>query len=328
MDGVDRVMLVASEGVDGGLEAWRLTSIPRLVGRVPLPWACAIDVHPRRPLVYAASSADCAVVAVEVGRDGAWALRGRVDSGASLPCDVTLDPSATRLAVAHYEAGAVALHDIGAEGEVGPAHWLAMPAGSGPESERQLQPHPHQACFTASGDLWVSDLGGDRLLRYARDRTAPDVLPLSPGVGPRHFRWLDEDRVAVVEELTSRLSIHRLVGDRLVPIASVAVGTAAVAAGRSYPSDLAVSPTGRHVYVANRGADTISVVEVGDEPALVQEVEVGRWPLNLLLGQQSLWCAARDDDLVQELPLSRTGLLGPPAPVLEVPRPSWIEWSP
>ncbi|MDQ6524503.1 beta-propeller fold lactonase family protein [Nocardioides sp. LHD-245] len=317
------LLAVAAEHAEGGVEAWRLDgAVPRRVAAVRLPGAFTLLAHPLRPVLYAASSAHGALLTLEVTAGGGLDARDRLPGGDSLPCSLALDTSATRLAVAHYDAGAISLHALGPEGVPEPGEWLPVPAGTGPDPGRQDAPHPHQVRFGASGDLWATDLGTDRLLRYPPEGGAPDVVPVARGSGPRHFAWLADGRVAVVDELASRLTVLTAAG---APAGSVAIG--ALREGRSFPSDLAVHPSRDLVYVANRGADTVSVVDVRARPVLVQEVAVGRWPQHLLIGPDALWCAARDDDRVLRLPLHGTGLLGDSEPVLDVVRPSWLAWA-
>lgn len=315
-----RTLLVASEHAAGGLEAWAVNGAAHPRGRADLPFAFAFALHPRFPVAYVVTSQGSRIAKVELA--GLDVLQ-EVETGVSLPCCVEVEADGSTLAVVHYEGAQVTLHELDASGSLASWRCLDLPAGSGPDADRQDRPHPHQARFRG-GDLWVSDLGTDRLLRYPSGRGTPEVLPLRPGSGPRHFTWLDDGRVAVVDELSSSLS-----GYRLLPDGPSSAGFAALGARvpvRSYPSDLVCA--GGFVYVANRVADTVTVVDAARGFQVVQEVAVGAWPQNLLLGHQELWCAIRDDHCVVRIPLGPTGRLGAAEPVLAVDRPVWIEWSP
>ncbi|GAA4750293.1 hypothetical protein GCM10023350_39300 [Nocardioides endophyticus] len=324
------VLVVASEHRTGGLETWDVSASarPRLLDRVSLPWVNAITLHPRLPVGYAVTSEHCRIATVALIEDGGIETRAEVATGPTLPCALTVDPSGSALVVVHYLAGRVTRHRLGSDGSVEDSESLPVPPGAGPDLDRQDRPYPHQARFVPGdgGDLWVSDLGADRLLRYPIGDGPPDVLALARGSGPRHFAWLGEHRVAVVEELSSRLSVYRIEAGALDLLGSAPLGAAVPGRTRNYPSDLAVRPDRALVYVANRGAGSISVVDVTAGPSVVQEITVGVWPQNLLLGTDGLWCAVRDDDRIVRLPFLERGLLGAPEHVVEVSRPSWIEW--
>ncbi|CAE6531454.1 unnamed protein product [Rhizoctonia solani] len=84
--------------------------------------------------------------------------------------------------------------------------------GSGPNESRQSSPHPHQI-FPYNGQLFVPDLGSDRVIRYEKKGgewvEVGDIKVNQRGAGPRHVQIYD-GVLYVIEELTNTLSAYSL----------------------------------------------------------------------------------------------------------------------
>jgi 6-phosphogluconolactonase (cycloisomerase 2 family) len=128
----------------------------------------------------------------------------------------------------------------------------------------------------------------------------------------------------VSDELSSTLSRYRRdVAGRLRWIEAVSTRETDDGA-ENYPSELVLGPG--VVYLANRGRDTIAVIDVtGPRLELVQEQPCGgAFPQHLAgLGGQLL-CANRQSDTITALPIDETGRLGQPVAVAELTGPCWI----
>jgi 6-phosphogluconolactonase len=301
---------------------------PITISHAPLPGAACLAWHPWEPVVYAATPADGLVVAFRVGGDGSLEQIGTEPSGGAEPCSIVVSADGAHLVVANYSAGNVGVLNLGSGGELGSSEVSDAPAGSGPRRPRQASPHLHQVLHRGQGSaLWIVDLGADRLLELDtrdRRRKLETSALLRPGSGPRHVSWVTDGRLAVVEELASSLSVFDEEPGGLRLRGSTA---ATHESGVNYPSDLAVGGNSGVVYIANRGADTIGVVDVRNQPMLVQELKSGgRWPQNLELRPDGLWCAFRDSNEVQRIPVDPiSGLLGQPDVIVSIERPMWLE---
>ncbi|MCR1781876.1 lactonase family protein [Nocardioides carbamazepini] len=269
--------------------------------------------------VYAVSQrAGGTVHAFDVAGD-AWVERSAVSSGGDVPCSVTLSPSGRHLLVANYGSGSVAVLRLEADGSIGERTDLVEHTGSGPVAGRQEAAHVHQVRFDPSGSLVVvTDLGADCLYSYRFDDTTGTLARAEswrnacpPGAGPRHLVFTSERHVVVSDELSSTVSRYDLdpATGALRWREQLAIG--AVAAGVGYPSDILLADAGRYAYVGNRGADTVSIIDVGgDALRLVAELPAGRWPLHLTVTAGRLWAACRDSDEVVSWALDETGLAG------------------
>jgi 6-phosphogluconolactonase len=130
---------------------------------------------------------------------------------------------------------------------------------------------------------YVPDRGIDMVVIYALDTAAPSLARVgevasSPGAGPRHMAFHPNGRWAyVVGELmmkmihmdldlaTGMLSVRQEY-DTLEPGAQITLGV-------DKASEVAMHPTGRWVYIANRGRDTITVFAVDPADGSLTTVE-------------------------------------------------------
>ncbi|MCZ2402866.1 beta-propeller fold lactonase family protein [Paenarthrobacter sp. Z7-10] len=216
------------------------------------------------PFVYAVEElADGAVVALH--RNNLTVI-SRVSSGGSDPCHLV--SSDGNLTVANYGSGTVAVVPVRG-GELAAAIELTGEPGCGPVQDRQASPHAHQVTVTGWGTVLVCDLGADRVDEYGGGTDGRLVLltsvRLPPGTGPRHL-VLIPDGLLVVGELDARLHHIGRFGHGWQWLAATSIvdpsHPALSSADGVYPSHLALSADGSLLYVAIRGRDSISVLDV------------------------------------------------------------------
>ncbi|MDJ0381151.1 lactonase family protein [Streptomyces sp. G-G2] len=257
---------------------------------------------------YLALGADGAVLYAvsETKRGAVGAFRTSLAGGLEpLGAPVTVDASGpTHLSVtgrhlltANYTSGSVSTLALAADGRpTGPASVLRH-RGSGPDADRQGEPHAHQVLPDPSGRWVLSvDLGTDAVRVCSLDPADGELrvrsdMALVPGNGPRHLAFHPDGALLyVLNELRPLLTVCRwdAAAGAAEPVGEVPVASeGASRAVRAYPSALVVSPDGRFLWAAVRGADTIAVLslsEGGSKPQLTGSVPSGgRWPRDLAL---------------------------------------------
>ena len=128
------------------------------------------------------------------------------------PCNITLSPKEDYVLTANYMGGNVTVFPLGSRGELLEGDTLVF-TGSGPDKERQSQPHLHCVLFTPDGRLLLAnDLGTDRIHAFPvsekkgeglLDRAASYDVQLAPGVGPRHTCFAPDGKHAyLITELS------------------------------------------------------------------------------------------------------------------------------
>jgi 6-phosphogluconolactonase (cycloisomerase 2 family) len=274
------------------------------------------------------------VGAFSVGCDGVLRYLGRQPTGGAGPCHLAVDPDGHHLLVAHYTGGSIAVLPIETNGSIGPRCELVEFSGSDADSGRQEAPHSHMVRTDPTGRWVVStDLGTDSL--HVHKLAARDghlllhaTAHTSRGDGPRHFVFHPSGHIYATAELTSKVLIFAwdLVIGEMTPLGEVAA-TATAPPRRNYPAEIVLGTDGRHCYVANRGADCITVFEVlgAELIALVDVPSGGRGPRHLAIAGGYLYVANQESGSVVAFQLDRvTGIPGHARVAARIPSPACV----
>ncbi len=253
-----------------------------------------LALAPDGRLLYAVSETEQGAVAAFDVSDTLPRPAGEpVPVGGGSPTHLAL--AAGHLVAANYGSGSVSVLPLRADGTPGRASCVLHHRGSGPDTDRQEGPHAHQVRPDPSGRWVLSvDLGTDSVRVCAPDPDAGTLtvhaeVALRPGTGPRHLAFHPTGAYAyVVNELTPTVTLCRweAATGTLTPLSEASL-LSEEPAERSYASEGVVAHDGRFLWVANRGHDSISVLELTAEGArAVLRTTVpcgGHWPRDLAL---------------------------------------------
>ncbi|MEM9586944.1 MAG: lactonase family protein, partial [Planctomycetota bacterium] len=239
-----------------------------------------LALHPNGNVLYSTGSPDggAEITAFRVsGKPGELTLtmigsQPTSDGGAA---HLTVDRTGKLLLSAQYGGGSTSIYPLAEDGAIaapGKPHEhseLATPAGSGVVPRRQDAPHAHW-CGTSPDNrfAFVPDLGMDKVVIWKIDAKSPSlkhhgfgVCP--PGGGPRHMKFSPDGKtIYVLNELS--LSVTRFAYDAasgsMTALQTLPVLSEAVKAKETFnsASEIRVHPSGRFVYSANRGNDSIT----------------------------------------------------------------------
>lgn len=224
------------------------------------------------------------------------------DGGAA---HLTVDSQGRCLFSAQYSGGSVAVFPLDSQGKILPRSDLVEHEGSGPNANRQKGPHPHWVGLDpANRFLFVPDLGIDRVVIYEVNwqegrlrRHGAGVCP--PGSGPRHMKFHPNGRFAyVLNELGLTVTVFRYDADQgnLMPIQTISTLPESMREVPTTASEIRIHPSGRFVYTANRGHDSITVFQIQQETgelAFVEHEPVrGSWPRNFNIDPSGRWLLA------------------------------------
>jgi 6-phosphogluconolactonase (cycloisomerase 2 family) len=216
-------------------------------------------------------------------RTGRLTLLNQIDCGGNNPVDSALDATERFLIVANYGTGTVAVMPLDSDGRLLQVSQLVTLTGSpGPDPAQQSSSHPHAAIFDPSGEFVViPDKGFDKTFFFRFDAgrlipTARGSVASKAGAAPRHAVFHPALPILYVNnELDSTVTVFDWNSDGGDATESQVVTTIPDRFdGRNTTAEIAVSPSGRFVYVSNRGQD--SVVQFEAHPATGHLTYIGR----------------------------------------------------
>jgi 6-phosphogluconolactonase len=236
-----------------------------------------------------------AVSAFKIEASGDLTLLNQIPSMGADPAHLSVSKSGKYVLVANYSGGSVSSFEILDDGSLQLAASVQH-AGRGPHPH-QGAPHAH---FIANDDqgqrVFVADLGIDQVLVYALDESTgaltPNVPPFGavpPGSGPRHVAFEKQGKLVYTNnELSHSVTVfardsatHALTP--LQTLSSQRPGEPQEAES----SEIVMSADGNHLYVGNRGPNSIAVFDVNDASGMLSLKATvssgGNWPRDFKL---------------------------------------------
>jgi 6-phosphogluconolactonase len=292
-----------------------------------------LAVHPNGRWLYAVGE-------TSQQHDGAagsvWALRfeqtpwsiqtvHQRPSGGTWPCHLRLDAAGQWLLVSNYGSGSVAVLPVLADGSLGEVTDLVQHHGSSAHPQRQDGPHAHSATL-APGDRFaiIADLGMDQLLVYSFDSVAGRLgehghTSARPGAGPRHSVFHPSGQyLYVANELDSTVTMYAYDAARGALHERQTIDSVPPGAPENAVADIHIAPSGRRLYVSNRGHNSLAVFDVDTQGRLTLvafRACEGNWPRNFALapgGRFVLVANQYSDELVVLPLLAGSAAIGAP----------------
>lgn len=259
-------------------------------------------------------------------------------------CHVSVDHTGHDLFVASYEGGAIGAFPVNDDGQIGETPQAVAFSGSGPNPQRQKKPYAHSvyagplntfvyACDLGTDNIWTFKLGPGPMLTA----TTPPSAKVPPGSGPRHLVFsADGGHAYVVNEMgvsTSVFSRDSSTGALTLQDTESNVWPGDPTSGTT-AAEIVLHPSGKWLYVSNRGRDTISVfaIQPGGGIKLIQsEPSPVKFPRSIALDPTGHWmiAAGQNDNRIAEIaidpatghiaPTDVSAMVGSPVCVLFVP---------
>lgn len=185
------------------------------------------------------------------------------------PVHLALGPSGHYLMVSNHLSGTLAVLPVAPDGALGPVtHAVPMPGEPGPHRKEQPHAKPHYNLVDPTGRyVVVPDKGLDRVFLFELGAHSAHAEPACvadarEGAGPRHAAFHPTGRwLYVVNELDNTVAAYALDDGKLRPF-QVLPTLPDTYTGNSRAAGIAIDAHGRHLYVSNRGDDSIAVFQV------------------------------------------------------------------
>ena len=319
---------------------------PQLAAELENPGFLAL--HPGGEILYSTGTVagEPSVVAFKIDGAGGEATLSLINSqviGDGPAAHLSTDHTGRVLLSAQYGGGSTAIFPLARHGAIGQRSGLIKHgAGSGVVAHRQDKPHAHWVGTSPDNRfVFVPDLGMDKVVIYSLDSENADLAAhgfgvLPPGSGPRHMKFHpDGGTIYVLNELTLSVTVFaydagqgEMVAVQTIPTLSEADKAKEVFVSAS---EIRVHPSGKFVYAANRGHDTITAFRTGSDGGRLTLTEVepirGSWPRNFNLDPSGKWllAAGRDSNTISVFAIDQqTGELTYTRTMVIVPTPICI----
>ena len=322
-----------------------------LAAETPNPSFLEIDAS--RGLLFAVNETDSfegkptgAVSAFSIDRaTGKLTLINQRPSSGRGPCHLVLDKSGRFLLIANYGSGTVSVIPVAEDGRLGEPTSVVQHAGSSVNPQRQKGPHAH--CMTldaANRFVFACDLGLDKVLIYRFDQKAGTLTPhevpfaeVKPGAGPRHMVFRPDGRFAyVVNEMHSTVTVfeyHPVKGTLTYRQTQTTLPSGSTFDGTNSTAEIDVHPSGKYLYVSNRGHNSIAVFSIDPATGFLELLEAvptgGRTPRHFTIdptGRLLVVGNQNSDSVIVNRIDPATGRLGAPDVVGSVPAPVCVRF--
>ncbi len=305
-----------------------------------------LAVSPDGKTVYASMENDGgAVGAFAADPDGTLrALNVQPAEGRST-CHVWTDSKGRNVLAANYTGGSIISYPVNPDGSLAPRSSFVQFHGSGADPKRQTAPHAH-AIYTSPDDrfAYACDLGTDKVWSFAFDPAKGSLTPTDPpagetppGSGPRHMAFHPSGRYAYV---TNEMGLSVTTFARNPETGTLTpVMTERTVAGDESPDDgvttaeILLHPSGKWLYVSNRGTDTIAVFALDDNgiPSRIQLAPAGvALPRGMGIDPAGKWMitTGQKDNRIAVLKIDpASGLLTPTDQAAEIPVPVCVVFN-
>ena len=231
-----------------------------------------LTVHPSKQYLFSVNElreGEVSAFSIDRKTGNLTRLNHQPTRGAA-PCYLSTDPVGKWLLTANYSSGSFAVHPIQADGRLGPMSDHIQHEGKGPNPGRQEGPHAHSIAFDPGGNFVVCcDLGIDTVRVYRLESstgklTLHSQAQTAPGAGPRHFAFHPAlPFVYVANELDNTVTQAAWDGraGTISPLKSWSTLPEGYA-DETTVADIHFHPSGRYLYVSNRGHDSLAMYRV------------------------------------------------------------------
>ena len=225
---------------------------------------------------------------------------------------LAVDPTGKMLLTAQYGGGSVAAFSLNADRSLKARSALIKHAGGAKAvAGRQDSAHAHWVGFSPDNRFaFVPDLGLDKVIIYKVDLATGGLVPhgagvVPPGAGPRHMKFHPNGKwIYVLNELDLSVSVFNYdaaAGTMAILETLPTVSKAELQKEQfTSASEIIVHPSGKFVYAANRGHDSITGFAVNPSTGLLTAIGKtnvrGATPRNFNLDPSGKWLVAAGQD--------------------------------
>lgn len=305
-----------------------------------------ICLHPNGKYLYSGNRASIvegenwgSLSAFEIAADGKIKHLNDASGLDEGTCYISTDLSGQQVYIANYAGGSMAAYQLENNGSIG-----ALIASYDHQKPNGPVAHAHAAVPSPDNRfLYVPDLGNDEVTAYRiltkkgkLKKSDKRSFPVQKGNGPRHFIFHPNGKWAfVAEELSSSVvSVAYRKSGRLKELDRES--TLPKDYGKANKvADIHIHPSGRWLYVSNRGHNSLAIYEVDLKSGMLQVVghqsTLGDWPRGFMItpnGKFLLVANRRTDNIAIFEIDGATGQLTDTGKQIKIPAPVCLKMKP
>jgi 6-phosphogluconolactonase len=250
-----------------------------------------LAITPDGQFLYAANdSKDGSAMAFRVEKDRSLTALNQESSGKGGVSHIWYDSFAHSVLAASYSDSSIAAYKTKADGSLTERTDLKQFTGSGPDKVHQESSHPHSVYSHAytppdssrdskiAAYVYACDLGSDKVWIFQLNNEGkliendPAFATVSPGAGPRHLAFTPNGKYAyVANELKHTVTAFAYDSkngalEQFQDITTLPAGLNFT--GAITTSEIYCHPSGKWLYVTNRGYDSIAVYSIASDGKL------------------------------------------------------------
>jgi len=269
-------------------------------------------------------------------QSGTLTMLNTQSAGGNGPCHVAVDKTGKWVIVGNYGGGSLSILPVQADGSLGVATQTIQHEGKSVNKARQEKPHVHSINIASNNkDVFVPDLGTDKIMTYTLDTKTGQLLPGNPpftssvpGAGPRHFTFHPKGKFAyVIQELDATITGFHYKPGKLEPFQTVSTIPADYT-GQKWCADIHISPDGKFLYGSNRAHESLVIFSInqknGELTYVGHQNVLGKTPRNFMIDPTGKWVLVANQDSDNVVIFSRdikTGKLTPTGKEIKVSMP-------
>ncbi|MDX1752676.1 MAG: lactonase family protein [Salinimicrobium sediminis] len=249
------------------------------------------------------------------------------------PAHIALDQTGNFAFVSNYMGGVVMVYGINEDGSLKKQQRVDL--------ENPEKSHAHSVTISAdNSSAYIADLGNDKIWIYNFNSEKGILTPneqafvsLEKGSGPRHFTISEEGKTAYsVNELNSTVTAFEVLKNGGLKILQNISTLPENYSGKNSTADIHLHPSGKYLYVSNRGHHSIAGFKVENDGRLSASGHFstqGDSPRNFALSPSGdhLYVANQDSNSVVLFEIDEsTGNLRQKADPYEVKTPVCLEF--
>ncbi|TVZ28446.1 6-phosphogluconolactonase [Gillisia sp. Hel_I_86] len=274
------------------------------------------------------------VYSYKINKDHSLEETGSISTESFAPCYIAEDQTGRFVFVANYVGGVVVMYKKNADGSLKKLQKIIL--------ENPKKSNPHSVNISSNNKFaYITDLGNDRIWIFDLDPDSSSLKPnetsfiqLAEGSGPRHFAFSNtNDHAYTINELNGSISTFKIGKNgkltHLEDISSLPEDFA----GENSAADIHVHPSGKFLYVSNRGHNSIGTFQIDQKIGSLENIGFtdtqGATPRNFAISPDGafLYVANQDSNNLVSFKIdSETGKLTQTGKSLAIKTPVCIEF--